>query len=189
MGRTKNRPPERPAAPTDDEVALFERAMSDIKRHEPRDRPPAGEAAPRAAPARQVARAGPTPRAGPAPPPPRTPAPGGLDKHASRRLKQGRLTIEGRLDLHGMTQQAAHRALIEFVRSSAESGRKCVLVITGKGARVVSEQGTERTVGILRSMVPRWLQEPALARLVIGSRAAFPRDGGDGALYVMLRRP
>ncbi len=186
MGRTKNRQPERPPAPTDDEVALFEHAMSDIKRHVQRDRPPGEKTAAAKIPSPTVSGAA---RHSEQPPPaPKTP-PGGLDKHASRRLKQGRLSIEGRLDLHGMTQQAAHRALADFIRNSAESGRKCVLVITGKGTRVVSEQDNERTVGILRSMVPRWLQEPALARLVIGSRAAFPRDGGDGALYVMLRRP
>jgi DNA-nicking Smr family endonuclease len=190
MGRTKDKPPagpERSESPSPADVALFERAMADIKRHVPRERPAEEKALPEQAPTQQPRRAQPVPLA--EPPPPRKPTPSGLDKHASRRLKQGRLSIDGRLDLHGMTQQEAHRALAGFVRNSAESGHKCVLVITGKGARVVSEGESERTVGILRSMVPRWLQEPDLAGLVIGYRAAFPRDGGEGALYVMLRRP
>ena len=192
MARTKNRPPPGPSGPAGaapDDMALFERAMADIKRHVPRERPVDEKAA--AEGPKPATRAAPGRRAEPPPPPPPSspPPPGGLDRHASRRLKQGRLSIEGRLDLHGMTQEAAHRALAQFVLDAAKSGKKCVLVITGKGTRTVSEQGSERTVGILRSMVPRWLQEPALARLVIGSRAAFPRDGGEGALYVMLRRP
>ncbi|HEX7970035.1 MAG TPA: Smr/MutS family protein, partial [Stellaceae bacterium] len=98
----------------------------------------------------------------------------------AERLRRGELGIEARLDLHGMTQEEAHRALDDFLACAQHAGRRCVLVITGKG-------GAGRG-GILRSAVPRWLNEaPNRARL-LAFAAAQPKHGGAGALYLLLRR-
>ena len=102
----------------------------------------------------------------------------GLDKRTAQRLRRGQIGIEGRIDLHGMTRVEAHRNLTDFLTSSAIAGRRCVLVITGKGL------GS----GILRSEFPRWLNEAALRPLILSFAPAQPRDGGGGAFYVYLRR-
>ena len=110
------------------------------------------------------------------------PAPGpsgGVDRATVERLKRGLRPIEARLDLHGMTQAEVHRALGEFVRAASAAGRRSLLVITGRG--------TDRP-GILRSSVPRWLDEGELRRQILAVAAARPRHGGAGALYVLLRR-
>jgi len=105
---------------------------------------------------------------------------GGIDRRQELRLRRGRLPVEARLDLHGMTQTEAHRALSGFVARAHASGRRTLLVVTGKGTREGS--------GILRAAVPRWLAEPALRDKVLSTAPAVPRDGGAGALYILLRR-
>ncbi|QJE71776.1 hypothetical protein HHL28_00395 [Aerophototrophica crusticola] len=89
--------------------------------------------------------------------------------------------MDGRIDLHGMTQGEAHDALLGFVRRSHDQGRRLLLVITGKG-------GAPRGEGILRSAVPRWLNEAAFKSLVLAIHQAQPHHGGGGAYYVFLRR-
>ncbi len=103
----------------------------------------------------------------------------GIDKATRRRLTQGQMVIEARLDLHGSTALQAERRLAGFIDSAASQGQRCVLVITGKG-----ENGT----GVLRRLVPHWLKSPPLAQRVLAISTARPGDGGDGALYVLLRR-
>jgi DNA-nicking Smr family endonuclease len=103
----------------------------------------------------------------------------GIDRGSAQRLKRGLRPIEARLDLHGMTQAEAHRALAEFVRAASAAGRRSLLVITGRG--------TDRP-GVLRSAVPRWLDEGELRQRILAVAAARPRHGGAGALYVLLRR-
>ncbi len=103
----------------------------------------------------------------------------GVDRATAERLKRGRRAIEARLDLHGMTQAEAHRALFGFVGGARTAGRRCVLVITGHG-RIGG--------GVLKSAVPRWLHEPELHRHVLAIAPARPQHGGTGALYVLLRR-
>jgi DNA-nicking Smr family endonuclease len=103
----------------------------------------------------------------------------GLDRASAERLRRGRYPIEARLDLHGMTQAEAHRALTGFVAGSRAIGRRVVLVITGHG-RVSG--------GILKAAAPRWLNEPELRRHVLAITPARPRDGGAGALYLLLRK-
>jgi DNA-nicking Smr family endonuclease len=105
----------------------------------------------------------------------------GLDRANAERLKRGRHPIEAQLDLHGMAQGEAHRALARFVAGSREAGRRCVLVITGRG---LGPSGS----GVLKQSVPRWLAEPDLRRHILAIASAQPRDGGAGALYVLLRR-
>jgi DNA-nicking Smr family endonuclease len=109
----------------------------------------------------------------------------GLDRRQALRLRRGQLSIEARLDLHGMTQAEAHRALAGFLARSHAAGTRVVLIVTGKGTR----QGADGSpTGVLRRTVPRWLAEPALRPLVLATASALPRDGGDGALYLLLRR-
>jgi DNA-nicking Smr family endonuclease len=103
----------------------------------------------------------------------------GLDRRSAERLRRGALPIEARLDLHGMTQDEAHGALADFLARSEAAGRRCVLVITGKGARVG---------GVLRAAVPRWLNEGPNRRHLLAFAPAQPKDGGGGALYLLLRR-
>jgi DNA-nicking Smr family endonuclease len=104
------------------------------------------------------------------------PSPGvGLDRRSALRLKRGQLAIEARLDLHGMTQAEAHRALDEFLALADAAGQRCVLVITGKG-------------GVLRAGVPRWINEQPNRSRVLAFTPAQPKDGGGGALYLLLRR-
>ena len=105
----------------------------------------------------------------------------GLDRRLAERFRRGRLDIEGRLDLHGMTRAAAQDALHDFILHQANLGRRCLLVITGKG-----RGGGE---GVLRREVPQWLNGPALRRQVLAVTEAQPQHGGTGALYVLLRRP
>jgi len=117
--------------------------------------------------------------------------PGGLGKHEARAIKRGRLPIDDRIDLHGMTQDVARSELVGFIRVSAGRGLKCVLVITGKGSPLHEPDDAHfmvRQPGVLRNAVPGWLSGPELGRFVIGFQSALPRDGGGGALYVLLRR-
>jgi DNA-nicking Smr family endonuclease len=105
----------------------------------------------------------------------------GIDRANSERLKRGHHRIEARLDLHGMTQSEAHRAVAAFVHASSDSGFRCVLVITGRG---LGPNGP----GVLKSAVPQWLEQPGLRRQILAIAPAQPRHGGAGALYLLLRR-
>jgi DNA-nicking Smr family endonuclease len=106
---------------------------------------------------------------------------GGIDRANAERLKRGLRSIEAQLDLHGLTQAEAHRRLVEFVEASYRDGRRCVLVITGRG---LGPDGP----GVLKRAVPRWLGEAGLRRRVLAIATAQPRHGGAGALYLLLRR-
>src|SRR6266545_4682133 len=115
-----------------------------------------------------------------------------LDRQTARQLERGRVPVEGRLDLHGMRQRDAHAALRRFLKEAQGKGFRHVLVITGKGAepdrrRSFYDEGDER--GVLRQAVPHWLAAPDLADVVISFSEAPRRLGGEGALYVRLRRP
>lgn len=105
----------------------------------------------------------------------------GIDRANAERLKRGLHAIEARLDLHGMTQAEAHRELIAFVAASHQAGRRCVLIITGRG---FGPDGP----GVLKTAVPRWLEGAGLRRRILAVAAAQPRHGGAGALYLLLRR-
>ena len=107
-----------------------------------------------------------------------------LTRKARQRIARGRREIDGRLDLHGMTQAEAHDALFAFIRARQARGERLILVITGKG---VAGWGDGR--GVLRRMVPLWLALPEFRSLVIGFEPATAAHGGEGALYVSLRRP
>jgi DNA-nicking Smr family endonuclease len=110
-----------------------------------------------------------------------------MDRKLRLQLRRGRQGVDGAIDLHGMTQEVAHRALTAFLERSQAQGARLVLVVTGKGARSPVDGGTDR--GVLNRLVPHWLRLPGLRSLVLGFEEAGPRQGGAGALYVRLRRP
>lgn len=110
-----------------------------------------------------------------------------IEPKLRRKLARGRLAIDSTLDLHGMRQSEAHRALTSFMAAAAARGDRTVLVITGKGLTGASDSPFGQT-GVLRRAVPGWLQEPANAELVAGYGPAGRGHGGTGALYVRLKR-
>lgn len=112
-----------------------------------------------------------------------------IDGNTERRLQKGEIPIEGKLDLHGMNQGEARQALFSFIQSAQAAGKRCVLVVTGKGgAPRTSENWFDREPGVLKVNTPAWLREGALSDVVLRAVSAQPRDGGSGALYVYLRR-
>jgi DNA-nicking Smr family endonuclease len=108
-----------------------------------------------------------------------------LGRREKSRLSRGRSEIDARLDLHGMTQTRAHRALHGFLQRAHGEGHTFVLVITGKG----KVGGGEAARGVLRRQVPQWLSLPEFRSLVVGFEEAHIGHGGEGALYVRIRRP
>jgi DNA-nicking Smr family endonuclease len=128
--------------------------------------------------------AAPTPaKSAPPGPPQLTPQFAPLGRRMRRSVARGKEAIDGKLDLHGLTQSEAHAALLRFLRQASAREARLVLIITGKGAR--SGDG-ER--GVLKRQVPQWLALPEFRSFVIGFEDAGVRHGGEGALYVRLRR-
>jgi DNA-nicking Smr family endonuclease len=114
-------------------------------------------------------------------PPPLAP----LGRRLKQRVARGAEAIDARIDLHGFTQAQAHSALLHFLRRAQGNAAKLVLVITGKGAR--ADDGS-RERGVLRRQVPLWLRLPEFRDYVVGFEAAHPAHGGEGALYIRVRR-
>lgn len=112
-------------------------------------------------------------------PPPLAP----LGRRMKQRVARGKESIDGRLDLHGLTQSEAHGVLLRFLRTAASRDARLVLVITGKGRR-----DGEGERGVLKRQVPHWLSLPEFRALVVGFEDAHISHGGEGALYVRLRR-
>ncbi|MGD0864667.1 MAG: Smr/MutS family protein [Rhizomicrobium sp.] len=129
------------------------------------------------------------------PTPPKSPRrpTAGLDGNTADRLRRGQLDPEARLDLHGMTESTAHRALVTFLRAASARGLRLVLIVTGKGGKPSAPDAPfeldDRARGVLNAMTPRWLAEPELAGFVADVRVSHRRHGGTGALYVYLRKP
>lgn len=107
----------------------------------------------------------------------------GVDSRTLTRLRRGQIRIEDEIDLHRYTQEQAHCALTAFLGAAQHEGRRCVLVITGKGSRSLGPSG------VLRRAVPDWINLPPNRPRVLAFCHATPADGGEGALYVLLRRP
>lgn len=127
--------------------------------------------------ARAVAREAVSPKPGR----PSQPLQTALDKPTRAKLSAGKLPIEGRVDLHGLTQAEAHAMLLSFLTRAHAGGVRYVLVITGKG----NSSGGE---GVLRRAVPGWLATPAFRALVSSHDHAARNHGGAGALYLRIRR-
>lgn len=178
----KRRRAKRPAAAADAAAAETSPPASEAAP------PPAGaNASPATVPVWPPAPAAPPKRPGP---PPLAP----LDRRTTQKLSRGTISIDARIDLHGMTQEAARRRLLGFLGEAQARGDKLVLVITGKGR--AGRGGAEAHAdplepgrGVLRRVVPEWLAAPGLRATVVGFSPARPEHGGDGALYVRVRRP
>jgi len=169
-----------------------------------------GASGPAASPAEQAKRAcqGPANAAAALPVAPaarigQPPPPADFDRRTLRQVAAGKVAIDGVLDLHGLHQDAAHARLRAFLMSSQAKGLRMVLIITGEGAgagvrhlasdrRSYPDAGGEGSDpgrrGVLRRSVPLWLDEPELRAVVVGYASAGVRHGGDGALYVRLRK-
>lgn len=104
-----------------------------------------------------------------------------IDRPTERKLARGRLSIDARVDLHAMNQDQAHDRLYAFLADARSRGARHVLVITGKGASFGSE-------GVLKRMVPVWLNSARFAGLVSGYSSASRHHGGEGAIYIRLRK-
>jgi DNA-nicking Smr family endonuclease len=127
------------------------------------------------------------PYQGEAPPKaPSKPPVASFDRREARRLGAGRLSVDARIDLHGMRQREAYGSLKAFLARAQGQGHKHVLVITGKGGKRDQDGSFER--GVLNREVPRWLSEPDFRAWVVSFTSASKRHGGEGALYVRLRR-
>lgn len=135
----------------------------------------------------------PQPKSAPASPslpaakaPPRQPPLAPMERKMRQRLTRGQKPVDGVIDLHGMRQAEAHGALIAFIHRAQQQGCGVVLIITGKGA--AGEAADSDMRGVLRRMVPHWLGDPTLRRHIIGFEPAARGHGGDGALYVRIRK-
>ena len=106
----------------------------------------------------------------------------GVDRRTATRFRRGLMPIDATLDLHGYTQQSGRPALAGFLRAHRAAGRRCVLVVTGKGLK------DDWSVGALRQALPGWLNAPDLRRLILAYCHAQPHHGGSGAVYILLRR-
>jgi DNA-nicking Smr family endonuclease len=175
---------------TPEDRALWERIKASAKPLRPVA--PAPTPAEVTIPVRPAAHPGVQPPRPPAPRPAAAarpdPAPSAIDRRRFEKLRRGRLEPEARLDLHGMTSERAHAALIRFIGERHAQGLRLVLVITGKGRPADDLSLVPRLQGILRHSVPHWLAAPPLALKVLDVVPAHPRHGGTGALYVYLRR-
>jgi DNA-nicking Smr family endonuclease len=104
-----------------------------------------------------------------------------LDLTTRKKLSKGSIPIDGRIDLHGLTQSEAHLLLLSFLHRAYMESRRYVLVITGKGSSYGSD-------GVLRRVVPGWMATPSFRAIVSAHESAARHHGGAGALYVRLRR-
>ena len=147
---------------------------------------------------RPIAPAGHIPKARPAPRPIIQPAVeyhlqpsalplAGLERRLKQKLLRGRIDLDASLDLHGLRQNEAHAALINFLIHAQRRQHRIVLVITGKGKSGEDYFG-EFEAGVLRRALPQWLRSADLRGLVIGFEEAGPGHGGSGAFYVRIRR-
>jgi DNA-nicking Smr family endonuclease len=110
-----------------------------------------------------------------------------LGRRLRQRVARGREPIADRIDLHGMTQSRAHAALLRFLQRAQANDARIVLVVTGKG-RAMADGRRDSERGVLRRQVPLWLSLPEFRSLVVGFEDAHIGHGGEGALYVRLRR-
>lgn len=114
-----------------------------------------------------------------------------LDLRTATRLRKGQIPIDGRLDLHGHTQAQAQTMLHDFIGESFRSGKRCLLIITGKGRGGKSAQDAyapNLEPGILKQKLPEWLSAPSMRPLILKITPAAAKHGGGGAFYVYLKR-
>ena len=106
----------------------------------------------------------------------------GFDRAILRRLRRGEFAVQGHIDLHGMTRDEAKRSVDEFLKKARASGKRCVLLVHGRGIH------SKDQVPILKEALRSWLATARFGRHVLAFATARPTDGGAGAIYVLLRR-
>ena len=109
-----------------------------------------------------------------------------IDKALEQRLLKGELPIDGRIDLHGLTQPQAHIKFTGFITRMISDKARVLLVITGKGEVITEHTKPQR--GVLRQKLPLWCDDPNLKPHILKVTGASPKHGGDGAYYILLRR-
>ena len=106
----------------------------------------------------------------------------GLDPRVIRKLRKGEFAIQAHVDLHGLLKEEAKAQLESFLARSRQEGRRCVLVVHGRGLH------SKDQVPVLKEALKRWMHTARFARHVLGFSSARPHDGGTGAMYVLLRK-
>jgi len=179
---------DRKSGTSDEDRALWQHVTKSVRAYEK----PKAEAARGAKPAAKKTAAKQAPPKEPPTPAPAikrgaattvTPAPRQplADDGTAKSLRRKKWAIEKTLDLHGMTQAAAHQALLRFIAAAERKDARTLLVITGKGSRLAGG-------GVLRRLLPLWLEEPPLRAKVLAVTPARIEDGGEGAFYIRLRK-
>jgi len=103
---------------------------------------------------------------------------GGLPRSVLRDLRRGRWAIQNHIDLHGMNRHEAHEQVAIFLAESQSEGKRCLRIVHGRG------HGSPGREGILRQLVKSWL---ARRKDVLAFCHAPPNDGGEGALWILLK--
>jgi DNA-nicking Smr family endonuclease len=107
----------------------------------------------------------------------------GVDRRLLRRLRRGEYSFQAHLDLHGLNRSQARGKVGEFIRKSTMEGKKCVLIVHGRG------HGSKDNIPVLKTKLAAWLTRGAIGKKVLAYTSAMPYDGGTGAVYVLLRTP
>lgn len=178
--------------PTEKELSLWQEMTHDVERlhdaEEPRDKTAPDIKKPPKPKTEKVKETAPVTKTPPVNAP--TTPEKQLDRRTDEKLAKGKMPIEATLDLHGMTQSQAHTRLEQFIVQSYGAGKRCVLVITGKGSRqsgdnyILSERSEK---GVLKARLPQWLRQAPLDHIVLKTVTAHQKHGGGGAFYVYLR--
>ncbi len=113
---------------------------------------------------------------------------GALDSKTGAQLRKGDIRIDGRLDLHGHSADSARKKLLKYIQSSRAAGRRCVLVITGKGSPEKPDPWYESMKGVIRREFRLWLEDASVAPYIRAVSEAHPKHGGTGAFYIYLRK-
>lgn len=112
-----------------------------------------------------------------------------IDGRTDQKLRQGKIKIDAKLDLHGLNRYEAREACVRFIQNCYSRGVRTVLIITGKGrAQVATHHIIEPEVGVLKNSLPEWLNAPEIRTKVLKYYPARPKDGGSGAFYVYIRK-
>jgi DNA-nicking Smr family endonuclease len=176
--RPPKKPTKKPAGPSPEDSDLWHKAMQDVKPMNAAHREKEKMTAPSLKKAEKPQITKDRQAGHSAEPPPASSK--SLDKRTEARFRKGEMQIDAALDLHGHTQHSAHARLRSFVLDAASAGKRCLLIVTGKG------KGAEG--GVLRRALPHWLEAPDLSLYILSIAPAKIRHGAEGAFYVLLRR-
>ena len=108
-----------------------------------------------------------------------------IDRNLAEKFSSGKMKIEARLDLHGMSEKQAFAAVTDFIQKSYVAGRRCVLIITGKGMK---QDPWWESKGIIRQSFAQWINHIDIRPYLLGVATANQSDGGSGAFYCLLKR-